>query len=323
MVDPRTILSELGINYTETSSGLKARCPSPSHDDNKPSWNISTEPPFPHHCFSCGYSGSLRTLVKDLGGGNFSGLEKELYQYEFFNVPQKKWNEEETHKPITIRGPLLSVYSDSRCVDYLKRRFINRDFVDHYSLTYADNVRINNTPYQRRLCIPIIENGKLISVEGRSVVPVDDKKVIYPKSARTNTLFDYDNLDRESPLYVTEGIGDLPQLFNVGLRNLTTTFGITITRRQAQLLNEFKDVVVVPDNDQGGDTFINTIDESYKRGEFRILFPPLHRKDMGDATYKEVVDALRNRVATATEYLLAKNELHYEEKAPIDAEWIQ
>jgi hypothetical protein len=259
-------------------------------------------------------------LVEQLGGSGFKDLKRSLYDAQFFSsgtAPQKENSDEDPPGIVEIKGDLVDPYADPLAADYAARRYMNHDFIKAYNVKYASHALVNDTVYHRMMCFPVVENGRMISVEGRSVVSGATRKVMYPKKARTNTLFNYDALDHAAPLYVTEGIADLPQLYNAGLRNITSVFGSNLTRRQLQMLNEFEHLVIVPDNDAGGHNLVVQVDASYA-GEFEVVLPPAHREDPGDCTLKELRTSLRDRRYTATEYLLSKHGLIYAEKS---VEW--
>lgn len=61
------ILPALGIEAKQQGREWTALCPSPDHDDHKPSWSIRDEPGHAKHgfhgCWSCGFKGGLVGLV--------------------------------------------------------------------------------------------------------------------------------------------------------------------------------------------------------------------------------------------------------------------
>lgn len=67
--DIPTVLTALGIDYSERGAEANALCPKHKErtgkDDNSPSWWINLESGM-HTCFSCGYKGNLIQLVCDI-----------------------------------------------------------------------------------------------------------------------------------------------------------------------------------------------------------------------------------------------------------------
>lgn len=87
-----------------------------------------------------------------------------------------------------------------------------------------------------------------------------DHKVKYePNSRLKETLWNIDNLDRNKTLYVVEGIGSIPRIWLNISKNVTCTFGSKITQDQVELLKEFKEVIIIPDNDLAGIMMVNSI----------------------------------------------------------------
>ncbi len=87
-----------------------------------------------------------------------------------------------------------------------------------------------------------------------------DHKVKYePNSKLKETLWNIDNLDRSATLYVVEGIGSIPKIWSSISKNITCTFGSKVTQDQIDILKEFKEVVIIPDNDIAGIMMVNSI----------------------------------------------------------------
>jgi DNA primase len=63
--DVGKVLAKLGIAYRQQGNELHALCP--AHEDRKPSWSINVATG-QHHCFSCGWGGGIATLVQRVRG---------------------------------------------------------------------------------------------------------------------------------------------------------------------------------------------------------------------------------------------------------------
>lgn len=68
--DVSAALDELGIDHLVRGGEALALCPSPYHDDGKPSWSCNLKSG-KHHCFSCGFGGSFTRLVSVAHGVRF------------------------------------------------------------------------------------------------------------------------------------------------------------------------------------------------------------------------------------------------------------
>jgi DNA primase len=166
---------------------------------------------------------------------------------------------------------------------------------------------INGTRIYNRLLIPIYENRILVNVECRDFTSKSSKKVIYPRGCKSDLVFNLDRLDKDKPIYLTEGIMDLPNLFNLGERNIGSIFGTGLTKSQIEFLRSIKNIVYLPDNDEPGFKVLDLLEECMEE-EFYIAFIPKNRKDPGDCTISELKTAIENKISSQ-DYLLNKLEL--------------
>lgn len=276
--------------WKESSWTGDVPCHCPFHEDKTPSMFIHIEKGV-YNCFSCGNKGTIASLYRDITG---SSLYKDL------NIPTDEFSRFATHTAyapeaedyskldreisITIQSPVVNVRESNDAVRYLRTRGISFDVADSMQMAYMESGRINGTVYRKRLLIPIYDNGKLISVEGRDVTGRQNTKVLYPKDSSVNTLYDLDNLDPERPIYVVEGLLDLAVLRTDSyFANSTAIFGAQVTRRQLWLLNQYDRVVLIPDNDKAGRNTTRKLIEDLDR-PFEILDVPRLQdiKDVGD-----------------------------------------
>lgn len=289
-------LDLLGIKYRKSSPGeLQISCP--FHKDKTPSCFISLTKGV-YHCFSCGRSGSVEQLFRDLTGQSLwkvlglSTNSDPVFQYAY---SASKPFVPETEESLRLKSVYLNfdsskfteAYEDPGCAAYLQSRGISRAVAESMHMKYCENIRINNTRFYRRLLIPAYEANSLISIEGRRIYPEDpDPKVLYPKSTTVNTLYDIDNLDRNSRLYACEGLMDLAVLRSCPeFRNSTSIFGANVTSRQLQLFKTFKEIVYIPDSDAAGEKTV----EKLKTADLPLWILPLPKeingvpvKDIGD-----------------------------------------
>lgn len=269
----------------------------PFHKDNHPSMSISLEKGV-YHCFSCGRSGSIESLFKDLTGSSLYatlGISTDTDPFSFYayNVTNTHFFEPESSKLKTVYlnfddSKFVDAYENNLCAEYLKQRGISEEIAISFGMKYCENVYINNTKFYRRLLIPVREEGHLISIEGRRIFPEDpDPKVLYPKNCTVNTLFDIDNLDKNETLYACEGLMDLAVLRSSEIfKNSTSIFGAMVTKRQLALLKEFKKVVYIFDLDEAGERTVQILKEAELGNVFTLKLPDIIQnqkiKDIGD-----------------------------------------
>lgn len=259
------------------------------HDDKTPSLSVNLIKGY-WHCFSCSRAGHINTLCKEiLGVSGFKLLNKEFDRDEFESLAKtiKPQSDEDILKTpsvtVNVNG-MLSRLNDS-CLNYLSARGIDFNIARSLGMKYLEKGDVNGTPFFKRLMIPVYENNKLLSYEGRDITGTSKKKVLYPSGSSVNTLFNIDKLDVSQPIYVVEGIMDLSVLRSDDyFLNSTSIFGSSPTRRKALLLNKFKEIVWIPDNDNAGFESVKKYSEmlDLTKSKISILPVPAFSKDVGD-----------------------------------------
>ncbi len=280
----------------------------PYHHEKTASLHVDFEKGL-YHCFGCGQGGLLTKAFYD---------EKGESAYKYFDVqnlkePIQKRNtfsnllDDETlyNDPpdvqLDIKGNLIKASEIKIAQDYVSSRGLPIHVLAKYKMFYAesfktiDMLNVNKlekdriTTFTERLVIPIRENGNLVSLEARDVfnnktnLPKElYRKVLYPKGSSLKTLFNYDKLKFNERLWLVEGLFDLIALqTNPKFINSTCLFGSTISDRQVYLLNQFKEIVYLIDNDQAGKISLDKLASVYK-GKLLFAFPPKGCKDVGD-----------------------------------------
>jgi len=299
------ILSSLNIMCEEKSDYYKAVCPNPSHQDTHPSWTIRKDNGV-HRCWSCGYNGNIYSLVKDITGQNpykFTGLSDGFTPYFGYlnSFKSKAKPHERKISTMDIQGDFFDPATSTEVTAYFKERQISSEFLNTFRVTYCKYAKINDTHFFNRVCIPIIEDGRLINIEGRDFTHTQTPKVLYPKRSLRDSLFNIDKLDREKPLYVVEGIMDVAKVWMYLSQNVTCTFGSSLAAHQLEILKTFKKIVVIPDNDEAGKAMMIQIDKSFEK-EFYVL--PLIRdfKDAGECN--SFGDFSHSEILSYNDYLL-------------------
>lgn len=274
--------------------------------DRTPSMGIDLERGI-YNCFACGAHGTIENLYRTVTGQSLNvalGLNLDSFSTFANRTPIVTFEE-----PLTLKNVYLNLNKtdfkelnyNPDVLKYLRSRGISLKVAHTMQMKYVENSRINGTLFKRRLIIPIYENNKLISIEGRRVYSEDpDPKVLYPKNCTVNTLFDIDNLDKQNTLYACEGLMDLAVLRTCDLfKNSTSIFGANLTQRQVELFKQFPKIVYIPDLDAAGTKTVDIMKEASLKNVY-ILPPPktinnCAIKDIGDipkarATIQQLVD---------------------------------
>lgn len=311
-IDVESILISLGIKYSSTRDSYKALCP--FHDEDTPSWTIEQNEPYRYHCFGCGVKGNIFSLYYRLTKKSlYKELGIDLKTKEIKPTPFIKCNSNDSSIPtkekkiFSIKGRFRDPIDNTEISKYLNDRRpggVSKEFLRYYDIKYTLFMEINcpekprdskdrGTFFVKRLTVPIKEGDKLLSIEGRSYCG-DNKKVLYPRNSSSDTLFDINRLDFEQILLVTEGIFDLPGLFSLGYRNITAVMGASITPKQIELLNKFKEIWYFPDNDEPGEKVLSFLHEHLQK-DFYVCRVDTS-KDPGKASNEELQRAINNRI---------------------------
>jgi len=127
--DVERAIARLNIDYIEIRDELTGHCPMhrerTGKEDGKPSWSINIETGA-HHCFSCGYKGSLLSLVADVKGfktpfglldfGAAKSWLNEVVEVDIESIRQKLADARDIYvappTPVPMSEARLSVFSE-------------------------------------------------------------------------------------------------------------------------------------------------------------------------------------------------------------------
>ena len=298
----RNQITQAAVNYLglksknfiyPTTSEAMFHCP--WHKDKTPSLGIDFNQGI-YHCFSCGRSGSIETMFRELTGSDLYkvlGLKTDpfssyaratVYKYSFDNEDYTKLPSIHINYDSTVIKPAWEVPD---CQAYIKSRGITEEVARYFQFGYCENLKINSTSFKKRLLIPIYEDNSLISIEGRRIYNTEDIKVLYPRNCSVNSLMDIDNLDKAQPCFAVEGLMDLCVLRTCDtFKNSTSIFGANLTKRQLWLISQFKQFIYIPDSDAAGDKTVETLKESGLDNLYILKLPSTFKgyslKDVGD-----------------------------------------
>lgn len=311
-IDLKTLLMSLGIVAEDKGHYYMSTCPSGTHADNKPSWTLYKDTGH-HVCYSCGFSGGLGHLVKTLSGKSIiefcdlGEMESFIFKNHKVSKPSEVKGFPVKKNQMNIEGTIFPVFENKEVMSYLTKRHITQKFIEDFNIFYMKSGKINGTPLNDRVLIPISYEGSRISIEARDFTEKQAKKVIYPKGGTVNTLFNYDNLSINELLYLCEGIMDIPLIYDHITKNVSCTFGVNITNTQKEMLKQFDKICLFLDDDKAGHDLVEKFDSWYEK-EFYITW--IANRDPGDKanTVKDIENACNNQY-TATEYLLLKSGL--------------
>ena len=287
------VISELGIRSPTRLNGSTDNwmCQCPFHEDNHPSMGIDLNRGI-YHCFSCGRKGKMESLYKDFTGIDlfpkngkmdaFTKFSRPTFEYQY-HVPKRK-----TVYLNYDPNSFVPALSSDRCIDYLKRRGINLELAEKAGFLYAEDTSINTTKFNDRLCIPVYERKRLVSMEGRRLnLDGLGPKVLYPKNTSVDLLYDIDNLNLDCDVFAVEGLMDLFVLRSCSFfSNSTSIFGANVTKRQLEQISKCKRFIYIYDLDDAGKKTVEQLRNSGLDNLYILRIPSSYKgvalKDVGD-----------------------------------------
>jgi len=296
---------KLSPETKENRKGYVVRCPSGSHNDSHPSCMI-------YHdgwikCFACGFNMPINKLAEQIG-------LKERVVYSKPEVKPYVYRELKLFAADFVKNPFQF---NTRLKGYLEARGVPSQFIDFTGMfewrngysRYEDNL----TPYETfdRLAIPLYDNqGRLIGHELRKYKNFEDQwpKVLYQSDCPNKRfLYNQHKLDHMMPIYISEGIMDLTNLFTiVGETRIGATYGSNLSEHQLNILNKIPNLIICLDRDKAGIEMVEKIAKI--RTNFKVMIP--HNKDLGADTLDMVMDCINNRTVSYTQF------------CNIDMEWL-
>lgn len=243
------LLSDAGVRQIkEGEKEITALCPMHKErvgkEDSHASWSINRHT-FVHHCFSCGYSGTLVGLLIDLQGYAPEDLQAEIAKSSFLRTMEKieqKQEEPEEERPPT-EWELSNILTDVP-ERLLTLRRLQRHAVDAYGVRWD--------PDKKSWVLPIYHpDGSLMGVQYRQKGTV----INAPKGMnKAITLFGFQVPILLSDGWVTlvESPLDAVRLYGLGIPAIAS-FGAWVSDEQITLMcRNYRRIVLAMDNDKVG-----------------------------------------------------------------------
>ena len=267
------------------------------------------------YCFSCG-AGEHSNLQKLYYERTGHSIKRELgiatNRVPFIAPKYEQHNIDYSIPPdvdLSVNIQTAAVKDIPEAYEYCKKRGFTDQVIDEFRMRFAiDGYTLNNKMsdlpekdriiyFKKRLLIPIYEHGKLLCIEGRDIYGEDAwnknhpeikyKKCIYPRGGSTDTLYQWEKLDKSKPLYIVEGLMDVVFMHTCKeLKNSTSLFGATITPRQVYLLSQFSEIVYIINNDKAGWKSFESLKKKLGK-DFKVLLPPCGLKDVNEIYSKK------------------------------------
>lgn len=272
------VLKALGIEARKRGSEWSALCPDPAHNDRNPSWLLRDDPGSErhglHHCWSCGFSGSLVDLVMFVRRVPYrvakAWLEGEGHAFDdappvatTTNLKVRHNGRNRFHVPDGVDfAPLARWVTPARA--YAESRHILPEQVDRWGIGYAVD-----GPLAGRIVIPYVNAaGRMRGYTARTYIgdTVRYKEPGASEGADGSTMFGeryWDSVSRET-VFVAEGALNALAVERA-LRSgdswpcVAATAGSSLRVAHAAKLSTFSSIVVLTDPDAAGDKLADQI----------------------------------------------------------------
>ena len=213
------------------------------HADIHPSWSINKQT-YLHYCQSCGYKGTLTSLLVDLTGAAPEDLEQQLHEQSFLRkMAEVRAAPDEVLEPVfnLTEWGLANLMRDVPR-RLLESRWLRRDAIDHYQVRWNRDTKQWVMPLRT-------PDGKLIGAQYRQTGNVLTLPATVEKGA---TLFGYSLMSQYDCCALVESPLDAVRLYGLGVPAVSS-LGAWITAAQIRLLaRSFTTVYLALDDDDAG-----------------------------------------------------------------------
>lgn len=326
----KNLLNSLNIDYEDKGNYFKFHCINPDHVDKNPSMTMLKNNGY-CRCWSCGDSYSLYEFVKMFGEDYNTYFKKEnVLSRKFKNeliITEKNYFTKPKREFKILDGRLLEIIKNTKTYDYLKSINVNDEMIEYFNIKYSEYAVITfasngkATRIYNRILVPILENGEIVNMECRDYTKNQSHKVIYPSGSKADVVWNFDQIDHSKPIYVVEGIKSAFRIWRYVTPNVVATLGSGIGKNQKKVLQNCKNIILFPDNDEAGKSMINQF-ESFMNHSFKIIFMPKEGQDPADGTEKDLEKALQNEKSNV-HYFLSKYDFYKNKNRKISWEGVK
>lgn len=237
-------------------------------------WSIHTESG-QHHCFSCGYGGSLLQLVQDvLDLQHWEAIrwlvENNLWETE---ASESWYPEDEIEREQHVGESMLALF-DPVPKKHLQFRNLTREAVEVYGILWDGRLSSWILPIRT-------PDGKLLGYQRKRNKDVEN---VPPSMKKSHSVFGLDLWD-DGPLTILESPLDCPRLWLAGIDGGVATFGADVSRRQMRMiLSVTDDIVLALDDDKAGHISTQKLRANYgKARPLKVLnYDRSEGKDIGE-----------------------------------------
>ena len=283
-------LRELGIDYKVSGEEAIACCP--KHNDRHPSWSLNLKSGA-HHCFSCGFSGNLASLVALLL--DLSYADSVIWCNERVGWAKlDQWREDLNNISFSPAAIKISEMDTALFVDppeeMLDKRGLTIDAARKFEVLWRQEdeswIFPVRDPYTRELWGWQSKNARRFRH--------------YPSGIRrSETLFGLGAFGDGSTAILVESPIDCPYLFSAGINGGLASYGVQVSDRQFSLVYEFaNNVVLALDNDIPG--VAQTIRLCERDDSLRVFsyLSDMESKDVGEMWWGDLLYGTQHTISS-------------------------
>ena len=242
-------------------------------------------------CFSCHESRSLTEFVMHVTQKTYFEAVRlidsvKTEEGNFLDSLDKILDEDDTIPPfdeLMIKRLHNQALDSERAMKYYAYRGISENSVKQFQLGYSDKQDMVTTPVHSP------DGSVYYGFVGRSIEGKDFKNT--SGNWRSKTLFNLHRARRYSTVYAVESNFDAIRLEQMGVPTVAT-LGAYVSKKQVELLTKtFNSVILIKDNDEGGDNMVETMQKVGDR--LTVIGIPQRFKDVGDMTDSDISELVK------------------------------
>lgn len=280
-----SLLKEKGIYYTHSGKDLLIKCLNPDHDDSNPSCRVD-KTTGTTHCFACGFKTNIFKYFGILTNQSFVKVAKLKEKIKQLKVSKTGIEYPERFTPFNkvFRG-------------------ISKETLKHFGAFYLPQEDKNMQGMEDRIIFPIKDiTNKVVMFLGRHILSNGNPRYKNFPSGVVIPLFPASLEERSSSIVLVEGMFDLLNVWDKGLKNVVCTFGTnTLQKDTKEKLLTYKTqgvskVYIMFDGDEAGNKAAQTLKPLIEACEFEVEIITLEdNTDPGELS-QEYVDSIKEYI---------------------------
>ena len=295
--DVEGVLLTLGIETMQRGDELLGLCPMhlerTGKEDSNPSWSMNIENGV-HHCFSCGYKGTLLTLVGEIkefttqwGRVDFDAAKdwlRDNIEVNFDFLAKQLEDARNTYIPIPalvgMSEARLAVFEDHPPAWALEARDLTDDACVLHGVKWSNSKNSWITP---------IRNPESFSLMGWQEKSQTERFFRNRPTGvqKSKTLFGIEKYT-SGTMIVVESPLDVVKLSSIGIYGAVSTFGAIVSKEQLHLMKRANKLILAFDNPgidaAGAKASLDMLDRTRKEGMecWFLNYGQIPYKDIGD-----------------------------------------